>query len=181
MNTKILIIQGSPRRNGNTDLLASELRRGAEEAGNTVKKFAVRDLDIHGCHGCGACQKNGGKCVQKDGMQELYPEILAADVIVLASPVYFYSWTSQMKTFLDRTYAIMPLMKNKTFILLSACVATKPEWVSHMKTGFKNYVGSFRAGGVKAGPAIFAYDTDAAGEVKGRPALRQAYDLGKSL
>ena len=76
MSKKILILEGSPRKNGNTDLMAQEFAVGATEAGHKVEKIYIKDKTIKGCLGCGACQRNGGSCVQKDDMTEIYEKIV---------------------------------------------------------------------------------------------------------
>ena len=91
MSKNVLILMGSPRKKGNTSILCDEFARGAEEAGNQVEKINVIDKHINGCLGCNGCQRNGGTCVQKDDMQDVYQKILAADVAVLASPIYYYT------------------------------------------------------------------------------------------
>ena len=97
MSRQVLIIKGSPRRNGNTAAMADAFAKGALENGNAVTEIMLKDKTFGDCLGCGACQRNGGICVQKDDMTEIYDAMKAADVIVLASPVYFYTWTSLMK------------------------------------------------------------------------------------
>lgn len=104
----VLVLQGSPRKKGNTAILADEFIRGASEAGHQVEKIDVAGMDIHGC------QRNGGACVQKDEMP--YDNILAADVIVLASPIYYYTWMAQLKAVIDRTYAMLGSMKGKDLL-----------------------------------------------------------------
>ena len=99
---KVLILEGSPRRNGSSAILSEEFARGAEEAGCSVEKIRVCGKKIGGCLGCNACYRNGGECVQKDDMAEIREKMLAADVIVLVSPIYFYSMTAQMKAVIDR-------------------------------------------------------------------------------
>lgn len=102
---KVLILEGSPRLKGNSCILSDEFARSAEEAGYTVEKIPVARKKVAGCLGCNACYRNDGICVQKDDMAEIREKMLEADVIVLASPIYFYSMTAQMKAVIDRTYA----------------------------------------------------------------------------
>lgn len=123
MSKQVLVLVGSPRKKGNTDWLADEFIRGAQEAGHGVEKIYLKDQKINGCLGCGACQRNGGSCVQKDDMGDIYEKWLAADVVVLASPVYFYTWSAQMKTVLDRTFAMEQNVKGTDFYLISAGAA----------------------------------------------------------
>ena len=101
----ILIIVGTANKGGNTDTLAERFAEGAREAGHEVQKVLLGN-DIHGCRGCGACQVGQKGCVIKDIMQDIYPLYAWADTVVLASPVFFATITSQTKAFLDRLYAI---------------------------------------------------------------------------
>ena len=98
MGKKIVILNGSPRKSGNTAALAKAFAQGAEGAGNTVTEFFLGGMDIHGCKGCfGGHSSRECPCVQKDDMAEIREKMLAADVIVLASPIYFYTMTAQME------------------------------------------------------------------------------------
>lgn len=107
---KILVLNGSPRRNGNTVRLVSAFCKGATEAGNNVHIVNVASQKIHGCIACEYCHGAGnGTCVQQDDMQALYPLIREADMLVLASPIYYYTMTGQLISVLDRTYALGPL------------------------------------------------------------------------
>ena len=115
MNKKVLIIKGSPRAEGNTATMADIFAKGAIENHNTVTEIVLKDKTIIDCCGCAICQQNGGKCVQDDDMNEIYDEMYKADVIVLACPVYFYTWPSLMKRMIDRTFAIEDYMEKKVF------------------------------------------------------------------
>lgn len=181
MGKRILVLMGSPRRHGNTDCLAAEFIRGAEEAGHQVEKIYLKDRKIGGCLGCGACQRNGGSCVQKDDMQEIYEKWLAADVVVLASPVYFYTWSSQIKAVLDRTFAIEQKVKDTTFYLISAGAAPTEDYMKLMLESFRSYIGCFRVGGNKEGGYVFGLGTNAPGDVAGSEAMKKAYRLGSEL
>lgn len=87
---RILVLNGSPRLNGNTMDMVNGFKAGAEEAGHTVQIENVAHMNVHGCMGCDYCREKG-VCVQKDDMQKLYPEILAADMLVFASPIYYFT------------------------------------------------------------------------------------------
>ena len=102
---KALGIYGSPRKGGNTDTLLDKVLEGARSAGAEITSIYVRDLKIAGCRECGGCDKTG-KCVVKDDMQTVYPLLQAADVIFLASPVFFYGMSSQVKALIDRSQAM---------------------------------------------------------------------------
>ena len=102
----ILVLNGSYRTEGGTAAMVEAFRAGAREAGNQVDVVNVAHLDIHGCRGCEYCHTaGGGACVQRDDMGEVYPLWDAADMIVIASPVYYGSFSGQMHTALNRTYA----------------------------------------------------------------------------
>lgn len=103
---KVLILSGSPRKGGNSDLLCDEFMRGALENGNEVEKIRVADKKVSPCRACYYCRKSGGKCVIADDMGEILRKMIDANVIVLASPVYFYSIDAQLKAVIDRTVAL---------------------------------------------------------------------------
>lgn len=130
---KVVLLSGSPRPNGNSSMLCDEFIRGAAEAGNKAEKILLSRKKVAGCMGCNACYRNGGICVQKDDMEEIKNKLLEADVIVLASPVYFYSMTAQLKAVIDRTYSFYQELAGKEFyfIVTSQALAwniRKPYW-----------------------------------------------------
>lgn len=134
---------------------------------------------IAGCLGCNACYRNGGTYVQKDDMAEIREKMLAADVIVLASPIYFYSMTAQMKAVIDRTYAFYQQLEGKTFYFIITCGATDAVYTETMLAalrGFTCCVPNAKEGGVVLG--IGAMET---GEIRSSPAMEEAYRLGCSV
>lgn len=98
---RIAVVTSSPRRGGNSEILALKFAEGARAAGNEVNFVAVRDIGLQFCTGCLNCQQNA-KCVLNDGMNALYDIFQNADVLVFATPVYYYAVSGQLKTFLDR-------------------------------------------------------------------------------
>jgi multimeric flavodoxin WrbA len=102
---KILGIYGSPRKEGNTDIILDKVLEGARTSGADVKVIYARNLKISGCRECGGCDKTG-KCVIIDEMQPIYPLLLEADIIFLASPIFFYDMTAQVKLLIDRCQAL---------------------------------------------------------------------------
>lgn len=101
---KVLGIYGSPRKGGNTDQLLDKVLEGAQSAGAEVKRVYTRDLNLCGCIECGGCEKTG-ECVVQDDMQKVYPLLDWAEVIFLASPIFFYGVTAQAKALIDRAQA----------------------------------------------------------------------------
>ena len=104
--SKILILNGSPRKNGNTATLIHAFTEGAESTGNEVKDLYLTGMNIKGCLGCEACKKNGGNCVQSDDMHTVNEAFLWADVIVFASPVFWGNISGQLKVAVDRLFAL---------------------------------------------------------------------------
>ena len=103
---KILILNGAPRKNGKTASLVHAFMEGAGSAGNEVREVYIDGLNIKSCKACEACSRNGGFCSQKDDMEKIYDAYLQADVIVFASPMYWGTISGQLKTVVDRLYAI---------------------------------------------------------------------------
>lgn len=115
MGKNIVILNGGPRLRGNTAALIAAFAEGAEAAGHTVTRFDLCAMDIHGCKGCcGGGKDPAHPCVQRDGMDEIYPPYQAADVVVLASPMYYWSVTGQLKCALDRLFAVAELTADYT-------------------------------------------------------------------
>ncbi len=106
MNQKIIILNGAARKKGNTAALVEAFIHGAESAGNQVRSFYLDSMEIHGCRGClHAGRDPKSPCSQKDDMDQIYAEFESADVIVFASPLYFWTVTGTLKTVTDRLYA----------------------------------------------------------------------------
>lgn len=178
---KVVLLHGSMRKNGNTALLAREFLRGCTDSGHEVEKFRLADMSIRDCLGCAACRKNGGKCVQQDDMQQIYAKMQEADVIVLASPVYFYTWTSLMKRMIDRTFAVEKLLTHKTFYLIAAAAAPEEQYVHTMLDSFHQYVDCFQGEGNTEGGYLIGYHTRLPGDIRDSPAMAQAYIMGKNI
>ena len=117
MAKKVLIISSSPRRGGNSDTLCDQFMQGAADAGHAVRKIFLRDKHVNYCVGCGVCT-TGKPCPQKDDAAEIIEAMLDADVIVMATPVYFYSASAQLKTLIDRCCARYTEMSDKEFYLI---------------------------------------------------------------
>jgi multimeric flavodoxin WrbA len=105
MSKHIVILKGSPRERGNSSVLADQVGAGAEAAGAAVEIFYLHGMDIHPCDGCDFCRETG-ICAVEDDMQMLYPKLLSADAVVLASPIYWFTFSAQLKMCIDRWYAL---------------------------------------------------------------------------
>lgn len=147
MSKKVLILSSSPRRGGNSDTLCDEFLRGAQEAGHEVEKIFLKDKTIHYCTGCGVCNE-GKPCPQKDDAPEIVRKMVAADVIVLATPVYFYTMSAQMKTLIDRCCAGYLEIRDKEFYFIVAAAETS---VAAMERTIDGFRGIPRLSGQSAG------------------------------
>ena len=119
---KITVLMGSPHKEGNTAAMVNAFVKGAEEAGHTAERFDVAHMNIRGCLGCDYCRNiEKGICVQKDDMWKIYPAILESEMVVFASPVYYFTLSAQLQAAIHRTYSIdIPANVKKTALILSS-------------------------------------------------------------
>ena len=177
MSKNVLILSGSPRKGGNSDLLCDEFLRGAQEAGNLVEKVFLRSKKVAPCSACYACKK--GPCAIQDDMTEILEKMLAADVIVMASPVYFYSIDAQMKAVIDRSVARWLEINNKEFYYIMTAAEdseTVMDCTLECFRGFAACLEGSRERGVIYGKGVYE-----AGAIRGRPAMKEAYDMGRNV
>lgn len=179
MSKKVLILSGSPRKGGNSDLLCGEFLRGAIEAGHDVEKIRVAEKKIGYCSGCYYCQKSGGVCAKKDDMAEILQKIIDADVIVFASPVYFYSIDAQLKTLIDRTVARWTEVKDKEFYYIVTCADEERESQERTIECFRGYAECVE--GAKEMGVVYGTGVYQPGEIKNTPAFQEAYEMGKTV
>lgn len=179
MSKKVLILSGSPRKGGNSDLLCDEFSRGAVESGHSVEKIQVAAKQIHPCIACYHCRDNGGECVFRDDMAEVLQKMIDADVLVLASPVYFYSVDAQLKALIDRTVARWLEVKNKEFYYIVTMAdkdAASAETTLACFRGYADCVNGARERGVIIGGGVYE-----PGSVKQTAAMEEAYEMGKKV
>ena len=174
----VLILSGSPRRNGNSDSLCDEFFRGAEDAGNQVEKIFIRDKKIGYCNACYGCRKTG-KCVIKDDMAEILEKMHWADVIVMASPVYFYSIDAQMKALIDRTLAQWTKLKNKEFYYIMTAAEESDTVMDCTLECFRGFAVCLEGSTEKG--VIYGKGVYEIGDVKTTAYMQQAYDMGKGV
>ena len=182
MGKKIVLLNGSPRRNGNTAALAKAFTEGAESAGHTVTAFFLDGMSIHGCKGCfGGHSSRACPCVQRDDMDQIYPAVREADVIVLATPLYYWNMSGQLRTAVDRLFALEEgdgnLLRGhgRASALLMAAEGHGFEDVGLYYDHLMQHLGWENLGHVLAG------GNREAGDIQGKPELQQAYALGKSI
>ena len=149
---KILVLNGSPRLHGNTSALVDAFTAEAKKAGHQVSVFQIGNKDIHGCKNCDACRSTrNGDCVQKDDMQEIYPVMRECEMLVIASPIYYYSLTGQTHCAIERIYAFERLPKiKKAALLLTAVAGGFTSAVQTYKDAIIGHMGAKDLGIVKA-------------------------------
>ena len=179
MAKKVLILSASPRKGGNSDLLCDQFMRGAKEAGSQVEKISLRDKKINYCRGCGTCQENGGKCIQKDDMAEVLDKMISADVIVMATPVYFYTMNGQMKTLIDRTCPRYTEINNKEIYFIVAAADSSKKAMERTLEGFRGFTSCLTEAREKG--VIYGTGAWKKGDIKGSKAMTQAYQMGKKV
>ena len=188
----ILIILGGGRPNGNTARLANAFAAGAQEAGHRVEIISLVKTEVRGCLGCNAC-RYGKPCVQKDGFNDLVPKIKAADLIVFASPLYFWTLSSRLKAFIERFYCIAeedddpPLgryekypVKDCALLMTSAddFFWTFEQAASYYQFALVNYIGFHDKGMLLAGGCG---DTNGKPQIDKTGYLERAYEFGKTV
>ena len=179
MSKKVLVISTSPRKGGNSDTLAEEFARGAREAGNDVEKITLYDKTIGFCKGCLACQRTK-RCVIRDDADTIARKMMTADVIVFATPVYYYGMCGQMKTMLDRANPLFPAdCAFRDIYLLAAAAEEDEHTVDGTVTGLMGWIDCFEK--ARLAGTVFAGGVTAVGEIQGHPALEKAYQMGKNV
>ena len=179
MSKKVLILSGSPRKSGNSDLLCDEFMRGAQESGNQVEKIRVAEKKIGFCSACYYCRQSGGVCAKKDDMAEILQKMIDADVIVLSSPVYFYSIDAQLKAVIDRTVARWTEVKNKEFYYIVTCADEERESQERTIECFRGYADCVE--GAKEMGIIYGTGVYEKGEIRNSPAFAESYRMGASI
>lgn len=175
----VVIISSSPRAGGNSETLANEFARGARESGNNVEVIRLRDYNIKYCIGCYAC-RSAGQCFQNDGMNEIAQKLLEADVIVLATPVYFYSMSGQLKVFIDRLVPFYTKIRADIYLIAT-------QWDTS-KEIMENTLNAIRGCTVdclddcEEKGVIYGVGLEKVGDASNHPEyLNQAYNMGKNV
>lgn len=178
MAKKILIISGSPRKGGNSDVLCDEFQRGAAKAGHLVEKNFIGDREIHPCIACDVCKKTK-RCTFRDDMTEILEKMIAADVIVLASPVYFYTINGQMKILIDRTVARYTEINGKEFYYIITAADNSIPMMQRTIECFRGFADCLSGSQEKG--IIYGVGVWQKGEIQGNKAMNEAYKLGGAV
>jgi multimeric flavodoxin WrbA len=182
---KVLVLLGSPRKKGNSALLAERIAKGAKSVGAKVETLFMHGMNIAPCKSCYACQKPDSKgCSINDDMQHVYKKLMEADAWVIASPVYWFTMSAQTKLWMDRCFALLPFAK-EAFVDKRIAIAMSYGDIDPVKSGCVNALRTFQdaLGYVQACIVGMVYGSAMdAGEIKNNDALmKEAEELGKQL
>lgn len=177
--SKIVVLVGSMRKGGNTDLLAKSFVDGASK-NNEVEIVSVADYNVKPCIGCNSCfTREDNKCFQNDAMTSIYDKLITTDILVIASPVYFYGISAELKAIIDRLHTPM---RNKFHIkklaLLLVGAAELPNLFDAIKLQYQMVIDYFN---LENAGMILVRGVKEKGDITGNIALREAYDLGMSI
>ena len=179
MSKQILIISTSPRKGGNSDTLADAFAQGACDAGHQVKKISLYNQTIGFCKGCLTCIKTQ-QCIIQDDAASIAQQMLTADTLVFATPVYYYGMCGQMKTMLDRANPLYSSdYKFRDVYLLAAAAEEDEHTVDGTVTGLQGWIDCFDK--ARLAGTVFAGGVTSVGEIQGHAALEQAYEMGKHV
>ena len=178
MCKKVLVLSSSPRKGGNSDTLCDQFIKGAQESGNDVEKIYLRNKRINYCTGCGTCNLQK-PCPQKDDAAEVIDKMVKADVIVLATPVYFYTMSAQMKTLIDRSCARYTEISNKDFYFIATMAETEANRIERTFESLRGFTDCLE--GPREKGTIAAIGVWQKGEVNDKHYMQQAYEMGKAI
>lgn len=177
MAKNILVLSGSPRKGGNSDILCDQFIKGATDNGNKVEKVYVNDMNIGSCQACYACRSTG-ECFIKDDMADILPKMINADVIVMATPVYFYTMDGQMKTLIDRTLPRYTEIANKEFYFIATAAADEKA-MERTIDGFRGFTDCLDGAEIKG--IIYGAGAWQKGEIINSPKMDEAYNMGLNV
>lgn len=177
--SRIVVLIGSVRKNGNTEMLANAFCDGARE-NNEVEIISVADYKVNSCIGCNSCfQSEENACFQHDDMSLIYKKLSTADVIVTASPVYFYGISAQLKSVIDRLHTpLRNKFKAKKLVLLLVAAAALPTVFDAIRLQYQLILDFFK---LEDAGMILVKGVKDKGDIKNNPALEKAFYLGRSL
>lgn len=179
MNRNVLVLSASPRKNGNSNRLCDQFILGAKKQGHQVEKIEIHEQNINYCIGCGACQVHAGVCVQKDDMEVIMEKMVQADVIVMATPVYFYSMNGQMKTLIDRLCPRYNEISNKDFYLILTAADSSQDSLKHTLDGFYGFFDCLDNPTIAG--IVYGVNANEIGEIEKTSAMSEAYEMGANI
>ena len=176
---KVVVISTSLRPSSNSHAMAEQFSEGAKAAGHEVELISLRDKEIKFCIGCLSCQKTGN-CVFKDDVPAIMESVLNADVVVWATPIYYYEMSGQMKTLIDRMNAMYPKDYRFRDIYLLTSAAEDEEFTpKRAESGLQGWIDCYEKATLKG--HLFCGGVNDARDIEGNPKLQDAYELGKNI
>ena len=170
MSKKVVVISSSPRKGQNSDTLCDEFLRGAIDAGHDAVKYFLEDIEFSSCKACYACKTPDMKCVQDDGIAPILEDMLKADVVVYATPVYYYEMCGTLKMFFDRCYPVFRHLENQDYYIIMAAGSSCGDAL----IGIKSFIG------FSVNPNIMKV-FEVFGNVKSQEdVLKEVYEAGKN-
>lgn len=173
----ILVLTGSPRKNGTSNLLLENFLNGIDKEKNNIKRYDAAFLKIDGCSACYGCES--GKCIKMDDMQDIYNDLQNADMLIFATPIYYYNFSAQLKNVIDRFYAIDEELHTKKEVILLATAYNDEERVTMpIQVELESICDYF---GWKIKGTIYALGCGEVEDIKNSKYLKEAYKLGKNI
>ena len=181
MQKKVFVVSSTPRKGGNSDILADAFIKGVVEAGHIAEKVNIREINLKFCEGCFACQKHKDNlCAIDDDMKSYLSRIQNADVLVFATPVYYFDMSGQLKTFLDRLNPLYPRQNNfKDIYLLATAAEAESTTMDGTIKGVSGWIECFKGANLKA--VIGALGVNDVGDINNTDYINIAYELGKNI
>lgn len=179
MDMKVVVISTSLRTNSNSDALANEFIHGAQDAGHDVEKISLTDKNIQFCKGCLACQKLG-KCVIKDDVNDIMAKVLDADVVVWATPIYYYEMSGQMKTLIDRMNAMYSQEYKFRDVYMLTTAAEDEDFVpKRAEAGLTGWIDCYPKS--RLAGTLFCGGVNDPRDIEGNAKLQAAYEMGGKI
>ena len=179
MSKKVVVLSTSLRTNSNSELLAKSFVEGAKESGNEVEYITLKNKDIHFCIGCLACQKTG-HCVIKDDVADIMDSVLNADVVVWATPIYYYEMSGQMKTLIDRLNPMYSKdYKFGDVYLLATAAEEGDEVFEKVITGLNGWIDCFEKASIQG--TVLCGGVSDSGAISDNSKLKEAYNMGSHV
>ena len=174
----VLILTSSLRDKSNSSLLAEAFKEGAEESGNKIELISLKENRIAPCVGCGQCQVHG-ECFMKDKLNDILDKVIESDVLVFASPTYYYSVSGTLKNFIDRTYAKFTRIKNKDFYYIGSSTDTSTASIDGAVETVKGFLRCVENVSLKK--VIYGVGLTDPDDARYSDILKEAYEIGKNV
>lgn len=176
---RVIVLSTSLRCGSNSDMLADKFAEGAKSAGNDVEKISLVGKEIQFCKGCFGCAKLG-KCIINDDVNDIMAKVLAADVVVWATPIYYYEMSGQMKTLIDRMNAMYSLdYKFRDVYMLTTAAEDEAETPKRAEMGLTGWIDCYPKS--RLAGTLFCGGVNEAREIEGNAKLQEAFEMGKGV